>query len=350
MPTRTDVSMTRMISGSQAVGAQVLVVDQDDRVQKGITELLAAARLHVSAVKDLDAALELCDRHFFSVMLVDLDTPTPGSGIETVRALKQKSPTSSIIALTPRRSYDDATAAIRAGAIDMVLKAPDSVAYLESRVLEAVGRSMGTREVDSVLNDIRSVHEEFLQKFVDAEKRALDLVDRLAGRDPNAGAEIGELAVLIVDEVDELFDALTSAHTTGYTFVHATSGGEALDRVTSGRFHYALVAEDMHDLPTSMIVRSLKGQNEELVVLTFRGPAENGRVQLIETASERTIIEPFTDPQQMVERMSEFAEAFKAKSRERRYMQNFRERHYDFLRRYVDIKVKIERALHEGPG
>jgi DNA-binding response OmpR family regulator len=162
--------------------------------------------------------------------------------------------------------------------------------------------------------------------------------------------DIEELAVLIVDEVDELYDALIEAHPKGYTFVHATSGGEALDRTTSGRFHYAIVAEDLHDLPTSMVVRSIKSANDELVVLTFRGPAENGRVQLVETAGERTIIEPFDDPSQIVERMGELAEAFRAKSRERRYMQNFRERHYDFLRRYVEIKVKIDRALNEGPG
>jgi len=348
--TRTDVSMSRLMTGGLAIGAEVLVVDQDERVQTGIAELLSAGKLHVTTAKDADSALDLCERKFFSVMLVDLDTPTPGAGIETVRALKARSPTSSVIALTPRRSYDDATAAVRAGAIDMVLKSPDSVAYLEARVKEAVGRSIGKREVDTVLNDIRTVHEEFLQKFVDAEKRALDLTDRLAGRDPGASAEISDLAVMIVDEVDEVYDALVAANRAGATFVHATSGGEALDRSTSGRFHYAMVAEDLHDLPTSMVVRSLKANNDEVVVLTFRGPADNGRVQLVETAGERTIIEPFKDAEQLVARLGEFAEAFRAKSRERRYMQNFRERHYDFLRRYVDIKVKIDRALNEGPG
>ena len=192
-----------------------------------------------------------------------------------------------MIALSPRRSYEDAVAAVRAGAIDLVLKAPDSVAYLKDRVLEAAGRSVGMREVDAVLDDIRSVHEEFLQRFVDAEKRALDLSDRVAGREPGGGADLEELRVLVVDEVDELYDTLKEAVPTGFAFTHATSGGEALDRVSSGRFHYAMVAEDLHDLPTSMVVRSMKSQNEELVVLTFRGPAENGRVELVESIGQR---------------------------------------------------------------
>ena len=32
------------------------------------------------------------------------------------------------------------------------------------------------------------------------------------------------------------------------------------------------------------------------------------------------------------------------------YTQALKEKHYDFLRRYVELKVKIERAIHDGPG
>jgi hypothetical protein len=48
---------------------------------------------------------------------------------------------------------------------------------------------------------------------------------------------------------------------------------------------------------------------------------------------------------QLADRLDELAEAFRAKARERRYTQAFRERHYDFLRRYVELKLKIDRAL-----
>jgi hypothetical protein len=70
----------------------------------------------------------------------------------------------------------------------------------------------------------------------------------------------------------------------------------------------------------------------------------------VETVGTRTIIDPFRDAKQILERLDELAEAFRAKSRERRYIQSFRERHYDFLRKYVELKTKIERAMNEGPG
>jgi len=285
------------------------------------------------------------------VILIDLDTPAPSAGLDTVRSIKAATPTSMVIALTPRRSFEDAVAAVRAGAIDLILKAPDSVTYLKDRVLEAAGRSVGKREVDSVLGEVRGVHEEFLQKFMDAERRALDLADRIAGKDPAARSlNIENFAVLVVDEVDSMVEELVEASPAGFTFIHATSGGEALDRMSSGRFHFALVNDDLHDLPASMVTATIRAQSGDTVVFCFKGPGEGGYVNLLEQQGQRTIIQPYNDTKDLLARLDELAEAFRAKARERRYTQNFREKHYDFLRRYVELKTKIDRALSDGPG
>ena len=86
---------------------------------------------------------------------------------------------------------------MRAGAVDLILKAPESVAYLKDRVLDAAGRSVGKREVDTVLDDIKRVHEEFLQRFMDAERRAIDLADKAAGRDVARDPARRDLRVLV---------------------------------------------------------------------------------------------------------------------------------------------------------
>jgi DNA-binding NtrC family response regulator len=346
----TSSSYRPMISGANLVGIEVLVLDGDERVHAGIEQLLSEAHLHVTCVADAGRAKALVDRQFFSVALIDIDTPTPRAGIATIRAIKEKSPTSMVIAMTPRRSYDDAVDAVRAGAIDLILKAPDSVTYLKERVLDAAGRSVGKREVDSVLDDVRGVHEEFLQRFMEAERRAIDLADKVAGRDRAHIDQLDELRVLVIDEVDDFVTAMTDASPKGFTFVHATSGGEGLDRVSSSTFHYAMVAEDVTDLPARTIARTIRNQHPDTVVLTFLGPADNGRVELVETHGSRPLLQPFTDAQQLLGRLDELAEAWRIKARERRYTQAFREKHYDFLRRYVELKTKIDRAIHDGPG
>lgn len=343
---------TSSLSGPHAalVGAEVLVLDGDERVHAGIEQLLSEASLHVTCTTDAVAALALVERQFFSVALVDIDTPAPRAGIATIAEIKQASPTTMVIAMTPRRSYDDAVDAVRAGAVDLILKAPESVAYLKERVLEAAGRSVGRREVDTVLDDIKRVHDEFLQRFMEAERRAIDLADRAAGRDVSRNLLPDDLRVLVIDEVDEMYDALVTAKPKGFSFQHATSGGEALDRVSSGKYHYAMVAEDISDLPAKTVARTIRNQQPDTVVLTFLGPSDNGHVDLVETSGARTLVKPFDDPQKLIARLDELADAWRAKARERRYTQAFRERHYDFLRRYVELKTKIERAMNEGPG
>jgi DNA-binding response OmpR family regulator len=335
---------------SALVGMEVLVLDGDLRVHAGIEQLLSEALLHVTCVTDAERALSLVKRQFFSVALVDIDTASPRDGISTIAALKQASPTTMVIAMTPRRSFDDAVDAVRAGAVDLILKAPDSVAYLKERVLEAAGRSVGRREVDSVLDDIKAVHEEFLQHFMDAERRAIDLADQVAGRDASRAADMDELRVLVIDEVDDLVTSLDESKANGFAFIHATSGGEGLDRVSQGLFHYAMIAQDVSDLPATTIARTIRNQHPDTVVLTFLGPSDNGHVELVETHGTRPVVKPFTEASQLVARLDDLAAAWRAKAKERRYTQAFRERHYDFLRRYVEIKTKIERAQHDGPG
>ncbi len=350
--TTNEVSITyrTQTSGALLVGVEVLVLDGDARVHAGIEQLLSEAQLHVTSVAAPADALAFVDRQFFSVVLVDIDSPEPRAGIATIAEIKRRSPTSMVIALTPRRSYDDAVDAVRAGAIDLILKAPESVAYLKERVLDAAGRSVGKREVDAVLEDVRRVHDEFLQRFMEAERRASDLADKAAGRDAAKLVQLDELNVLVIDEVDDFVSSMNEAAPKGFSFVHATSGGEGLDRISTGVFHYAMIAEDVTDLPAKTLARTIRNQHPDTVVLTFLGPSQNGRVELVEMAGTRMLVQPFSESQQLVDRLDTLAEAWRVKARERRYTQAFRERHYDFLRRYVEIKTKIDRAMNDGPG
>ena len=157
--------------------------------------------------------------------------------------------------------------------------------------------------------------------------------------------------MLVVDEVDDFVDAIDRRPSPkGFTFVHATSGGEGLDRISSARSTTRWSPRTSATCPAKTIARTIRNQHPDTVVLTFLGPADNGHVELVETHGTRTIVKPFTEAKQLIDRLDELAEAWRAKARERRYTQAFRERHYDFLRRYVELKTKIDRAINEGPG
>jgi DNA-binding response OmpR family regulator len=204
---------------------------------------------------------------------------------------------------------------------------------------------MDTREVRAVLREIQEVHHDFLQLFMDAERRAMASEDRVAGRDPDRSVLISNLRVLVVDSDPRLAEALTASAMPGYMFEQALSGGQALDLTGSHPYHYVMVSENLYDLPSSMVARSVKAQSPDAVVLAYSGPGPGGRVEVVETTQNRPVINDFTSPKQLIDRLDELAEAFRAKVRERRYTQAFRDKYYDFLRRYVNIRNKVERAL-----
>jgi DNA-binding NtrC family response regulator len=348
----TDHATSRTtVSGAHAalVGVEVLVLDADKRVHAGVEQLLSEVHLHVTCVTDAASALELVDRQFFSVALVDIDTLTPREGIETIRAIHMRSPTTMIIALTPRRSFEDAVDAVRAGAVDLILKAPESVAYLKERVLDAAGRSVGKRAIDSVLLEVQKVHDEFLTRFMEAERRAIDANDKIAGRDDSRMIGLDEMRVMVVDETDGFVSAMQKAKPQGFAFIHVTSGGEALDRMTA-QFHYAMISVALSDLPVRTLAKTIRNQAPDTIVLTYEGPGDGGHVDLVEAGGTRSVLKPFTEATQLLGQLDQLAEAWRVKARERRYAQMFREKHYDFVRRYVELKTKIERAIDDGPS
>lgn len=337
---RTLTSSVRAI-----VGAEVLIVDRDPSVRDGVSKLMFEAKMNATAVADPSDAWELLRSRFFSVAVVDLDTPHPNAGIETIVSMKLVSPTTSVVALTPRKSYDACVSAIRAGAIEVIHKSPESVEHLKSYVMAAAARSQSQRQLAATLDDATQTHDNFLALLMKAERRVTDLEDKVAGRDPNEVG--GVLRILVVEPDGALCELLNKANIKGYTFENATTGGEALDRCSSSSFHFAMVAGELPDLPQSMVIRSLKSQSPELVALTFSGPGKGGMVAIADGGSGVPVVTDFTKLAQFTKRLPELAEAFRAKERERRYTQVFRERHYDFVRKFVSLKDKLA-ALASG--
>ena len=71
------------------------------------------------------------------------------------------------------------------------------------------------------------------------------------------------------------------------------------------------------------------------------GPVEryqHGRVTHVER--------PFARPEELVARLGELVGEFASLQKERKYIQAFRSRHGEFLKRYADLKARLD-ALHE---
>jgi DNA-binding NtrC family response regulator len=341
MTTSVSGRLSTTSGARELVGHEILVIDADASVHKGLTQLLAPAGLTVTAVSDPDQAVELATTKFFGVVIVDLDTPTAGAGIELVKRIHAATPSSTVIILTPRKAFEGAVEAFRRGASDVIWKSPELVDYLRQRVIDAAGsvRARGGRE--ELLAQARDTMDDFLKTLMAADRRAQDLEARLAGRDPHAVDAEEEVRIICIDGDDRLYKGMKQQTLPGFTFTYAQSGGEALDRVSNSRFHIALVGPGVVDLPVEMIIRALKTQSPELITMSY---VPNGKLEIVETQKAILLTDKFTHSAQLTDRLAEIAEAHRMRARERKYLQAFRERHYEFLRRYSELKTKLDRA------
>jgi len=334
-----------------AAGQEVLVVDADDQVVKGLDKLLTRVGLIVTGTHDPIRARDQLLNKFYAVALVDADTPTPGGGIELLQFARDKSPLTSVVIMTARKNYDTAVKAFRAGAADVVLKEPDVVPYLRERVVEAATDIKATADRNSLLEEVAETHEEFLRRLRDVAREGLDMEDRLSGRAQDTGGdELGPVSVVLVDDdpkaVEKLQAVLTSG--AGWQFRAALTGGEALDVVPQERPQIVMVKEDLPDLPGSMVVHTVKSSAPDAVTLLYTPPGASGRpgeVKLVDTNGTMNTIASYAEPGQLAAPLGEIKEALRAKGKERRYLQAFRQRHFEFLQRYNSIKHRLKEEL-----
>lgn len=330
-----------MTSAARELNAhEVLVVDADPATQKGMVQLLSPLQLHVTAVGTHEKAVELIKHKLFGVVIADLDTPGPSGGLELVKKVHELSPTTTVLVLSPRKSFEAAVQAFRAGAHDVVVKAPDQVDYLKERVLAAAAEGSRQKGHGELFGDVKDMLEDVLRRLLEAERRALDLEDRAAGRDISRTDIEEEMRALIVDADARLFKMLSEGKIPGFTFAYAQSGGEALDHATSHSLHIVLVGPNLPDLPPQMVVQALKTQAPEITVITY---AVGGKLEIVEQSKTIPLVDKFTSPNQLTERLGELAQAHRAKGRERRYLQSFRERHYEFLRKMSEIRKRLDK-------
>jgi two-component system OmpR family response regulator len=332
-----------------AAGQEVLVVDADEQVIKGLDRLLTKVGLIVTGTHDPVRARDQLLNKFYAVAVVDADTPTPGGGIELLQFARDKSPLTSVVIMTARKSYETAVKAFRAGAADVVLKEPDTVPYLRERVIEAAGDIKATADRNSLLEEVAETHEEFLRKLREVSHELLDLEDRLAGRtaDDSSSAIV---SVVVVDDDPEALAKLEKvlSPAAGWQFRAALTGGEALDVVTQMRPQIVIVKEDLPDLPGSMVVNTVKASAPEVLTILYTPPGKSGRageVKLIDAGRAMSLLSSYSDPGQLVAPLGEIREALKQKSHERRYLQAFRQKHYEFLQRYNGLKGRLKEEL-----
>jgi hypothetical protein len=121
------------------------------------------------------------------------------------------------------------------------------------------------------------------------------------------------------------------------------SGGSGLDRASTFSFQIVAVRNELMDLPGPLVLKSAQAQQTQMMGIVYStqtGTAEryeNGRSQ------KRWQLHSALD---LVGCLDELVGEIASRRLERRYMQKFRAEHGQFLKRFADLKARVD-ALSE---
>jgi DNA-binding NtrC family response regulator len=316
-------------------GEELLIADSADRDREGLRKLFDGLGYVVTASGDPQTAQELVRRKYFPAAVIDIDFGSTGGGLGLVRYIQEKSKPTRIVLLTGRRSFEEAVEAFRLGAVDVVSKRPDQIGHLQATVSRAVDLSHTGDKGGALMREVREVLEEALRIMFSMGRRLY------GGGDTSAAGLAIKPAILVIDE-DQGFLKQVAA-TLGdkpWDVSIELSGGAGLDRASTFSFQIVAVRGQLHDLPGHMLLRSAQAQQPQTLGLVYT-LGENGKAERFENGRS-TRSWPIASPADLVRCLDELVAELTARREERRYMQVFRSEHGGFLKRFAELKSRID--------
>ena len=324
-------------------------MDKDERVARGLDTLLGRQGLVVTATADAIRAQDLLLNKFFAVALFDLDTPSPGAGMELLRFARERSPLTTVLMMTTRKAFDIGVAGFRGGAADVIVKEPDSVQYLKDRVVAMANELRATSDRNTLLEEVLELHEEFLRRMRDMSHQNLDLEDRLTGRAAASGPAGETCTILLVDDDPNVAKDFEPhfPESRGWKILWAVTGGEGLDLAAEMRPQIVLVKDPLPDLPARMVTANVKKASPDSVNIVYSpdSAVASGEVTLVEGSRPMQLLASYSGPEQLVASLTEVREGIRQKLKERRYLQVFRQKHLEFLHRYNNVRQRIQAVV-----
>ena len=328
-------------SGARPVGSEVLVLEKDHQLAETLGDLLTSAGLQVTAFSDAERAKGMVRDKFFSVAILDMDTPGDWQGLELMRESQRSSPATRVIILTQRETFERSIQAFRSGAHDVISKRSQNVEYIADRTRTFCEQAARQDQRKHLLQETSDFLEVFLKRLMDSHRRVWQAEGKLTSR---PGLQDTEFRVLVVDDNHATSKGLSEALEKGaYHCMGVPTGGEALDYAGQNEVHMALVKEELPDLPGKIVAKSLLELTAGGLVLMFsddhNGP---GKVSLVEGNRVTVLVKELTAGTQLLEQIHRLKEAHGAKKMERRFLENFRTSNNKFLKRYVELRKNIE--------
>ena len=317
-----------------STAGELLIVEPSERDRDGLRKHFEGLGYMVTAVATGAETRRLVTEKFFPVALIDVDVDGRGAGLEVVRMVRRDSSATGVILLAGRRAFEGAVKGLRLGVEDVVIKAPGEIKYLAERVARVSEAARASRD-ESLYDEVRGV--------LDASFKIMLTMCRDTYAHLSMAQQPLRPRILIVDaeqafvrELAELLDG------DDWELAGEMNGGAALDRGAREPFDIIASRDELPDLRGSMVLRTLQAQSPDVLGLLYSSEGE-GRCLRIERGETVEKYARFDGVGQLIEKLQEMVDELGSRAQERRFIQAFSADNREFLRRYADLKMKIDR-------
>ena len=164
--------------------ARVLLIDDDPGLSEVIELLLSREGYGVERAGTLKAGIERSGAAAIDLVITDLKLPD-GTGLDAIGAIRQSRPELPIIMITSYSSMESAIAALRAGAVDYIIKPFENDAFLHA-VARALNERRITRENAILKRNLKSAYGAWpIVGESPGIRRVLELIRKAAPTDAN---------------------------------------------------------------------------------------------------------------------------------------------------------------------
>ncbi len=324
-----------------AASPRVLIVEADERVQRGLCKLLQAPALEVIAVSDAAQARAAALEQRYAAIVVDHDLPSPG-GLDLLRQLRSQSSDARLFLMVSQKSEEVTLQALRLGVTDVLHKVGTEVDYLKQRVFEACRSANVELSAMALFAQAIALEDDLLSKLRDKSRQLAALQRK---RTPAASTATADHSVLVVEEDGWLGYELSRSLTLrgGYVVQLAQTGGEALDTAPSSHYRIALISNVLPDLSGTMVASGINSHSPDTLTIRFQRPTESraGRAEIIDGPKTLPLLESLTKQEQLIEKVEELCQASLRRAEERQVIVQFREENQELLRRSADLRQRI---------
>ena len=317
-------------------GVELLIADSADRDREGLRQLFDAEGYVCTVVSEVRACRDIVKRKFFPVALVDMDFGGSNGGIELVRFVQQHSAPTRIVILAGRRSFETAVEALRAGVLDVVSKRPDQVQHLLRAVQRAVDRYHTGDKDSALMREVRGVLDESF-------KIMMALNRKIHGSSASGSSLTMKPTILLVDEDQQFLQQVAGLlQDKPWEVSVELTGGSGLDKASTFSFQIVAVRAQLMDLPGQMLVKSAQAQKTSTLGLVY--DLGSGRIERFENGAVTATNDGFTGAADLVRQLDKLVAELGAIREERRHLQAFKVEHGNFLKRYAELKARIDSA------